>query len=93
MEHGAGPYWHMGKNLAVRFPGEVVKAARLRDGERVEIERAKTACRGRVWTARRVRKSAIACPSPKLPQRFTVVGDKVVILIQMLHLTGNIPEV
>ncbi|HZU91160.1 MAG TPA: AbrB/MazE/SpoVT family DNA-binding domain-containing protein [Stellaceae bacterium] len=26
-----------GKNLAVRFPGEVAKAARLRDGERVEI--------------------------------------------------------
>jgi antitoxin MazE len=27
-----------GKNLAVRFPGEVVKASGLRDGERVEIE-------------------------------------------------------
>jgi antitoxin MazE len=27
-----------GKSLAVRLPGEIVKAARLRDGERVEIE-------------------------------------------------------
>jgi antitoxin MazE len=27
-----------GKNLAIRFPGEVAKVARLRDGERVEIE-------------------------------------------------------
>jgi antitoxin MazE len=27
-----------GKNLAVRFPGEIVKASGLRDGERVEIE-------------------------------------------------------
>ncbi len=27
-----------GKNLAVRFPGEIAKAARLSDGERVEIE-------------------------------------------------------
>lgn len=27
-----------GKNLAVRFPGEVAEAARLSDGERVEIE-------------------------------------------------------
>ena len=27
-----------GKNLAVRFPGEIAKAARLHDGERVEIE-------------------------------------------------------
>jgi antitoxin MazE len=27
-----------GKNLAVRFPGEIVKAAGLSDGERVEIE-------------------------------------------------------
>ena len=27
-----------GKNLAVRIPGEVAKAARLSDGERVEIE-------------------------------------------------------
>lgn len=27
-----------GKNLAIRIPGEVVKAAGLRDGERVEID-------------------------------------------------------
>lgn len=27
-----------GKNLAVRFPGEIVKAAGLKDGERVQIE-------------------------------------------------------
>jgi antitoxin MazE len=27
-----------GKNLAVRFPGDVAKAARLTEGERVEIE-------------------------------------------------------
>jgi antitoxin MazE len=27
-----------GKNLAVRFPGEIVKACGLSDGERVEIE-------------------------------------------------------
>ena len=27
-----------GKNLAVRFPGEIVKATGLREGERVEIE-------------------------------------------------------
>jgi antitoxin MazE len=27
-----------GKNLAIRFPGAIVKAAGLRDGERVEIE-------------------------------------------------------
>ena len=27
-----------GKNLAVRFPGEIAKAARLSDGERVQIE-------------------------------------------------------
>jgi antitoxin MazE len=27
-----------GKNLAIRFPGEIVKAAGLSDGERVEIE-------------------------------------------------------
>jgi antitoxin MazE len=27
-----------GKNLAVRFPGEIVKASGLHDGERVEIE-------------------------------------------------------
>lgn len=27
-----------GKNLAIRFPGEVAKAAGLSDGERVEIE-------------------------------------------------------
>jgi len=27
-----------GNNLAVRLPGEVVRAARLHDGERVEIE-------------------------------------------------------
>lgn len=27
-----------GKNLAVRFPGEIAEAARLSDGERVEIE-------------------------------------------------------
>ena len=27
-----------GKNLAVRFPGEIVKAAGLSEGERVEIE-------------------------------------------------------
>ena len=27
-----------GKSLAVRIPGEVVKAARLSDGERVEID-------------------------------------------------------
>jgi antitoxin MazE len=27
-----------GKNLAVRLPGEIVKASGLRDGERVEIE-------------------------------------------------------
>ena len=27
-----------GKNLAVRLPGEVAKAARLSEGERVEIE-------------------------------------------------------
>ncbi|HZK89628.1 MAG TPA: hypothetical protein VFC56_05715 [Stellaceae bacterium] len=27
-----------GKNLAIRFPGDVVKAAGLYDGERVEIE-------------------------------------------------------
>jgi antitoxin MazE len=26
-----------GKNLAIRFPGEIAKAAGLRDGERVEI--------------------------------------------------------
>ncbi len=26
------------KNLAVRFPGEIAKAAKLSDGERVEIE-------------------------------------------------------
>lgn len=26
-----------GKNLAVRFPGEVVKASGLREGERIEI--------------------------------------------------------
>ena len=27
-----------GNNLAVRLPGEIVRAARLHDGERVEIE-------------------------------------------------------
>jgi antitoxin component of MazEF toxin-antitoxin module len=27
-----------GKNLAIRFPGEVVKAAGLNEGERVELE-------------------------------------------------------
>jgi antitoxin component of MazEF toxin-antitoxin module len=27
-----------GNNLAVRLPGEIVRAARLRDGERIEIE-------------------------------------------------------
>jgi antitoxin component of MazEF toxin-antitoxin module len=27
-----------GKNLAIRLPGEVVRAARLRDGERVAVE-------------------------------------------------------
>lgn len=27
-----------GKNLAIRFPGGIAKAAKLRDGERVEIE-------------------------------------------------------
>jgi antitoxin component of MazEF toxin-antitoxin module len=27
-----------GKNLAIRFPGEIAKAAGLNDGERVEIE-------------------------------------------------------
>ena len=27
-----------GKNLAVRFPGDVAKAARLTEGERIEIE-------------------------------------------------------
>ncbi|MGH7113955.1 MAG: AbrB/MazE/SpoVT family DNA-binding domain-containing protein [Stellaceae bacterium] len=27
-----------GKNLAIRFPGEIVKESGLRDGERVEIE-------------------------------------------------------
>lgn len=27
-----------GKNLAIRFPGEIVKATRLRNGERVEID-------------------------------------------------------
>lgn len=27
-----------GKNLAIRFPGEIVEASGLRDGERVEIE-------------------------------------------------------
>jgi antitoxin MazE len=27
-----------GKNLAIRFPGEIAKAAGLSDGERVEIE-------------------------------------------------------
>lgn len=27
-----------GRNLAVRFPGEIVKAAGINDGERVEIE-------------------------------------------------------
>jgi antitoxin MazE len=27
-----------GKNLAIRFPGEIAKAASLNDGERVEIE-------------------------------------------------------
>ena len=27
-----------GKNLAIRFPTEIVKAARLTDGERVELE-------------------------------------------------------
>jgi antitoxin MazE len=27
-----------GKNLAIRFPGEIVKTAGLSDGERVEIE-------------------------------------------------------
>ena len=27
-----------GKNLAIRFPREIAKAARLSDGERVEIE-------------------------------------------------------
>ena len=27
-----------GKNLAIRFPGEIAKAAGLRDGERVEVE-------------------------------------------------------
>lgn len=27
-----------GKNLAVRFPGEIADAARLSDGERVQIE-------------------------------------------------------
>ena len=27
-----------GKNLAIRLPGEIVKAAGLNDGERVEIE-------------------------------------------------------
>lgn len=27
-----------GKNLAIRFPGEIVKAAGLGDGERVDIE-------------------------------------------------------
>jgi antitoxin MazE len=28
-----------GKNLAIRFPGEIAKAATLSDGDRVEIER------------------------------------------------------
>jgi antitoxin MazE len=27
-----------GRNLAIRFPGEIVKAAKLSDGERLEIE-------------------------------------------------------
>ena len=27
-----------GKNLAIRFPGRIAKAARLSDGERVEID-------------------------------------------------------
>jgi antitoxin MazE len=27
-----------GKNLAIRFPGDVAKATKLRDGERVDIE-------------------------------------------------------
>lgn len=27
-----------GKNLAIRFPGEIVRAAGLNDGERVEID-------------------------------------------------------
>jgi antitoxin MazE len=27
-----------GKNLAIRFPGEIAKAAKLSDGDRVEIE-------------------------------------------------------
>jgi antitoxin component of MazEF toxin-antitoxin module len=27
-----------GNNLAIRLPGEIVRAARLRDGERIEIE-------------------------------------------------------
>lgn len=27
-----------GKNLAVRFPGEITRSARLREGEHVEIE-------------------------------------------------------
>jgi len=27
-----------GKNLAIRFPGEIAKAAGLSDGERVEVE-------------------------------------------------------
>lgn len=37
MENGAGNHRKVGKNLAVRFPGEVAKAAQLRDGEHVEI--------------------------------------------------------
>lgn len=28
----------LGKNLAIRLPGEIVKAAGLSDGERVEVE-------------------------------------------------------
>ena len=27
-----------GKNLAIRFPGDIAKAVRLKDGERVEVE-------------------------------------------------------
>lgn len=36
MSHVTVGKW--GKNLAIRFPAEIVKAARLRDGEHVEIE-------------------------------------------------------
>jgi len=36
MSHSTVGRW--GKNLAIRFPGEIVRAAGVREGEQVEIE-------------------------------------------------------